>query len=197
MKQRLICFILAGILGACNGIPLRSMPRLMGLQQTLLTASAAEFMLAIQVDARMVPPSGSAPVMLVNIRPREPGAFDSSERKLTMRLSSTSPTSHGLATPPVNRRWLIYSFPPESQRELSRIQEYFKNLQARSGAKSGGSVSIGISQSGLAATDPALANTRWESWLQTSHREGFFELWSGSIAELLKLANNEAAPPAH
>jgi hypothetical protein len=35
---------------------------------------------------------------------------------------------------------------------------------------------------------PALAHTRCESWLQTSAREGFYELWSGTIADLLKAA---------
>jgi hypothetical protein len=49
-------------------------------------------------------------------------------------------------------------------------------------------VSVGISQEGVAPTDPALANTRWESWLQTSRREGFFELWSGTVAALLEQA---------
>jgi hypothetical protein len=53
---------------------------------------------------------------------------------------------------------------------------------------------VGIFQEGVAAKDPALVNTRWDSWLQTSRREGFFELWSGSIAELLKRAKTEAAP---
>ena len=190
MKRLAICFVLAVMLVACGGIPLRAIPRLMQLQTELLNANPAEFMVAVQVDARIAPPPGAAPVMQLDIRPREPGAFAAIERKLPMRLNATSANSLGLAAVGINRRWLIYSFPPESQAELSRIQAFIKKLQARSDGKDGGSIAVGIAQDGVAAKDPALAKTKWESWLQTSRREGFFELWSGSVEELLKQANS-------
>jgi Prokaryotic membrane lipoprotein lipid attachment site len=188
MKRIITYFVLVAILAACGGIPLRSMPRLMGLQQELLNANPAEFMVAVQVDERMAPPPSAAPVMQLAIRSREPGAFDSIERKLPMRFDMNSAQTLGLQTAAANRRWLIYSFPPESQAELSRIQTFFKDLQARSEGKGGGSLAVGISQTGVAARDPALAKTKWESWLQTSRKEGFFELWSGTVEELLKQA---------
>jgi hypothetical protein len=190
MNRLIVYLVLVAILSACGGIPLHSMPRLMQLQHELLNANSAEFMVAIQVDERMAPPPNAAPVMQLAIRPREPGAFDPIERRLPMRFNMASAKALGLHTAAANRRWLIYSFPPESQAELSRIQRFFKDLQARSEGKGGGSLAVGISQAGVAARDPALAKTKWESWLQTSRKEGFFELWSGSVEELLKQANS-------
>ncbi len=187
-----ICLVLAA-LAACGGIPLRSIPRLMSLQETLLEANPAEFMLAIQADARMTPPAGAVPVMHIAIRPREAGAFEALDKALPMRLTVSSGNANAktLAPAPARRRWLLYSFPPESQTELVRIQRYFKRIQAEQRGKGGGSISVGIAQDGVAVKDPALADTRWESWLQTSTREGFFELWSGSVAELLRQAQTQ------
>jgi hypothetical protein len=194
MKCSIACVVLVGLLVACTGIPLRSIPRLMNLQQELLDANPAEFMLAIQVDARMTPPLSAVPILHLAIRPDESSAFDAVERKLPMRFTVASADQLGLASPPPNRRWLIYSFSAESQAELSLIQKYFKQIRAQPRANSGGgSISVGIAQDGVAAKDPALANTRWESWLRTSRQEGFFQLWSGSIAALIKQAKTEAA----
>jgi hypothetical protein len=181
-------FTLAGLIAACTGIPLRSIPRLMKLQEQLLDANPSEFMLAIQVDARVTPPAGAVPTLQMAIKPATAGAFEPIDKKLPMRFAIASGNSLGLATPPANRRWLIYSLPPESQAELQRLQAFFKRLQAQGGSGRGGSLALGISQEGLAVRDPALANTKWETWLQTTRQDGFFELWSGTIADLLKQA---------
>ncbi|MBI3525593.1 MAG: hypothetical protein HY066_13910 [Betaproteobacteria bacterium] len=192
MKSRYSALVLIALLAACSGIPLRSLPRLMQFQNELLNANPAEFMFAVQMDARMTPPAGAVPTLQLIIRPKEPGAFEAIDKKLPMRFTATSAGALGLAAAPADRRWLIYSFPAESQAELLRIQGQFKRIQAREQGK-GGSLSVGISQEGLAVSDPAYANTRWESWLQTSRRDGFFELWSGSVAELLKQAKSGEA----
>jgi hypothetical protein len=162
----------------------------MKLPSELLNAEPAEFMLAVQVDARMVPPPNAVPTLDIHLQPRPPDAFEAIERKLPMRMSVSSIPALGLIAAPADRRWLIYSFPPESQAELARIQAYVKRVQTE---RKGGRLSVGIAQGGIAADDPAFARTRWESWLQTSRKDGFFELWSGSIDELKKQAKNDAA----
>lgn len=191
MNIRFATLALVGMLVACGGIPLRSLPRLIQLQSGLLEANPAEFMLAIQVDKRMLPPPGAVPLLQLAIRPARAGAFDAIERKLPMRFAIASANALGLATPTADRRWLVYSLAPESQAELLRIQSYFKRIRAQEHERGRGSISVGIAQEGLAARDPALIDTRWESWLQTSRQAGFFELWSGSIADLLKQAKSE------
>jgi hypothetical protein len=180
--------MLVSLLVGCTGIPLRSLPRLMKLQEQLLEANPSEFMLAIQVDARVTPPPGAVPILQLGIRPAVPGDFEPVDKRLPMRFAIASTNALGLATPPANRRWLIYSLPPESQEELQRLQSSFKRLRAQGGGNRGGSLALGISQEGLAVRDPALADTRWETWLQTTRLDGFFELWSGTIADLLKQA---------
>lgn len=187
MKSRFAVLLLTCALAGCSGIPLRSFPRLIALQSDLLNANPAEFMLAIQVDARMVPPPGAEPMLQLTIRPTEPGGFAAIDEKLPMRFTIESANTLGLKTPATGRKWLIYSLPPEAQTELSRVQTYFKGLRAR---ELGGTIGVGIAQDGVAVKDPALANTRWESWLQTSRQGGFFELWSGSVDELVKLAKS-------
>jgi hypothetical protein len=182
--------VAAAMLAACSGIPLSSIPRLMRLQGELLDARPSEFMLAIQVDARMVPPAGAVPTLQLAIQPAQAGTFEPIDKKLPMRFAIASDNPLGLASPPAGRRWLIYSLPPESQAELARIQGIFQRLKAQAEGKGGGSVRIGIAQEGMAARDSALRDTRWETWLQMSRKDGFFELWSGTVGDLLKLAES-------
>ena len=190
MYKRLLAITLALLLAACSGIPLRSMPKLMALQGQLLEANPAEFLFAVQVDARLVPPAGAVPELALAIRPAKPGAFEAVDRKLPMAMTVAAANGLGLATPPAHRRWLIYALTPESRAELARLQAQFKRLRAQRGETGGGSLSLGIAQEGIAVADPALADTHWESWLRVSRRDGFFELWSGTLAELRKLAKS-------
>ena len=183
MKTILAC-LLAVLLAGCAGIPLSAMPRLMSLQNQLLDLDPAQFMVAIQTDSRMPTPS-AVPVFELAIRPREPGMFEPVDKKLPMRAAPFPGGSRGLEPASAGRRWMVYSIPPASQAELAAVQSYFRKLQGEK-PKGGGSVAIGISQAGMAATDPALADTKWESWLQTSHREGFYEIWSGPVSTLLQ-----------
>ncbi len=176
----------AAFLAACSGIPLRSMPRLMKLQQDILHADPAQIVLAIQVDARMIPPAQSRPVFELAVRPRKAGAFEAVQRNLPMAFSVASAATLGLPAPPGGRRWLIYGFPVESQHALSQLQQSFQGREDFIAAQGGVSVSIGIAQEDLAIRDPALAGTAWATWLQTSSQEGFFEIWSGTVADLLE-----------
>jgi hypothetical protein len=176
-------FFLAG----CGGIPLRSVPRLLQLQSQLLQANPAEFMVALQVDARLVPPPGAVPLLVIKVTPGVPGAFTPIDKKLALQLAVASGATQGLDAPPAGRRWLLYSLPAATQAELRQIQATIQ--RARAAAQSG-NLSLGVEQDSMAAavTDPILASTRWDTWLQTRQRDGFFEAWSGTPAQLKKLA---------
>jgi hypothetical protein len=65
------------------------------------------------------------------------------------------------------------------------LQAYFKGLK---GQHQDGTLGVGIAQDGIAVRNPQLADTRWESWLRTSPLDGFVELWSGTVTDLLSLA---------
>jgi hypothetical protein len=188
MKRFCITLILCLSLAACGGIPLRSIPKLMQLSNELLDADPAQFMVALQVDARMVPPLGAVPLLHMKLEPREKGAFEVVDKKLPLQVAVASANQLGLEAPGKGRNWLLYSLPPSTQLELQRVQSTIKRFKAEANGKKVGSLSIGVEQDSLTPKDSALAHTRWETWLQTKQRDGFFEVWSGTLAQLHKLA---------
>jgi hypothetical protein len=190
MKRRIFCCALcAATLTGCGGIPLRSLPRLVQLSDTLLEANPAEFRVALQIDERIAPPASVVPKLIVQIKPRVAGAFEPVDKKLPLQLSTEN--TAGLDPAPAGRRWLVYSMPPATQVELVRIQEAFRRAKALPDDKKGGSLSLGIEQTDLAITNPALADTRWNTWLQVQQNQGYFEVWSGTPSQLLALAQKK------
>ena len=158
-----------------------------------LEANPAEFMVALQVDARLTPPAGAVPLLVIKVTPRETGAFAAIDKKLPLQLSVASGATLGLEPPPAGRRWLLYSMPPSTQAELRHIQDVIKRAKAAANGSGAGSLSVGVEQDSLAAavTDPGLANTRWDTWLQTRQSDGFFEAWSGTPAQMKKAASEK------
>jgi hypothetical protein len=182
--------LLGSALPGCGGVPLKALPRLMQMPNQLLGANPDEFRVALQVDARLAPPAGAAPLLVVQLRPKDPAAFAAIDQKLPMQLTVTSAAAQGLDAPPNGRRWLIYSLPPASQAELRRVQSLVLEAKARPGYQGGGTLGLGVEQDALAKaiTDPTLARTRWETWVQVSRADGFLEVWSGTPEEIQKLA---------
>ena len=178
----LLCAI--ALLTACSGVPLRALPRLAHLGSDLMYADPAELALAIAADVRMVPPAAGAPVLQLAIKPATAGAFEAVDRKFPMQFATAGAATEDLPAPGAGRRWLIYRLSPETREEIGALRERFRKLQASGGGKVG-TVSIGIAQDGVAARDPALADTAWECWLRTSRTEGFFRMWSGTVGEVL------------
>jgi hypothetical protein len=187
MKRILVVLATLFLLASCGGIPLRSVPRLLQFQSQLLEANPAELMVALQVDARLTPPPGAVPLLVIKVTPREPGAFAAIDKKLPLQLSVASGATQGLEPPPAGRRWLLYSLPASTQTELRQIQDTIKRAKA---ASQSGSLGVGVEQDSMAAavTDPSLANTRWDTWLQTRKSDGFFEAWSGTPAQFQNMA---------
>lgn len=210
-RRVLFASFACALLTSCSGIPISSIPRLLQLSSQLLDINPAEFMVAIQLDARMTPPPGGVPVMEIKFEPVVAGAYEVIDKKLPMRLVNSAETDDGaqgralssklgLQAASRGRRWLVYSFTPESQAELVRLQVTIKRLRQdkQSGTgpgKGGGKAYLGIAQEGIPARDPAFADTRWESWLQTRQADGFFELWSGTVDSLLKQAGKPKGEP--
>lgn len=192
LRRSLLLATLA-TLTACGGIPLRSLPRLAQLSGQLLDADPAQFVVALQVDTRLVPPPGAVPLLQIQLKPKVAGAFEPVDRKLPLALSTAAGAMAGLDAPGTGRRWLVYTLPPATQAELQRIQHAVRQAQAQPGHQRGGTLAIGIEQKDLAVADPALAHTRWETWLQVRQSEGFFEVWSGSLADIRKAAEQAAA----
>jgi hypothetical protein len=77
---RLTVIVFAAALIACGGIPIRSMPRLLSLQEEIITLNPSDFILAIQVDQRLAPQKNASPTLELTIRPTEPSAFTRIQR---------------------------------------------------------------------------------------------------------------------
>lgn len=177
------------VLVACGGVPLRSLPRLVHLQEELLTGDPAEFAVAIAVDARMTPPPGSAPFLVFRVAPGRAGAFEAIDRRLPMEFATAAGATQGLPHPGRDRRWLVYRLGSTARTEILELRRRWTALQASGATATGGTISLGLEQDGVAARDPAFADTLWESWLRTSRREGYYALWSGTVGELIAQAD--------
>jgi hypothetical protein len=178
-------------LAACGGIPLTSLPRLMQLSAQLLEADPAQFMVALQVDARVVPPPGAVPLLHIQLKPKVEGAFAPVDRKLPLAITTSSQALMGLKAPGAGRRWLVYSLPLATQAELQKVQAMVKQAQAQPGYQRGGTLALSVEQKDLAVTDPALARTKWSTWMQVKQSEGFFEVWNGTPEEIRELAEKK------
>jgi hypothetical protein len=196
MKSRLHVTALIALslaLTACIGIPLKSIPKLYSLQSQLLDSNPGEFMLAVQIDAKMVPPVGSAPTLHIKIAPEKPGAYEPIDKEMLLRVVSKEPSQYRLPVPNASRRWLIYALPPEAQTDLVQVQAMFRKLRAQkqAGDNSKSTLSMGIAYDALAVNAPQFANTRFETWLQAIAKEGFFELWSGTVSQVFEDAKKK------
>lgn len=145
-------------LAACGGIPLRSLPRLAQLSGQMLDANPSHFKVALQVDARLTPPPGAVPQLLIKVTPKVADAFEPVEKEMPLVMASTGGATLGLDAPGPGRRWLIYSLPPATQAELLRVQTMVRQAQAQAqpGYQRGGTLALGVEQNDLAVADPAL-----------------------------------------
>ena len=90
LRRGLLLAAGAAGLAACGGIPLTALPRLARLSGELLAADPAQFMVALQVDARLVPPPGAAPQLVILVKPKVAGAFEPVDKKLPLALASSA-----------------------------------------------------------------------------------------------------------
>lgn len=188
LLRRSLLLAAVSTLAACGGIPLTSLPRLAQLSGQLLEADPAQFMVALQVDARVVPPPGAVPLLHIQLKPKVEGAFAPVDRQLPLAMTTATSATLGLDAPGPGRRWLVYSLPPATQAELKKVQATVKQAQAQPGYQRGGTLALGVEQKDLAVTDPALARTKWSTWMQVKQSEGFFEVWNGTPEEIRTLA---------
>ena len=188
LRRRGLLLAAGASLAGCGGIPLSSLPKLARLSGQLLDADPAQFMVALQVDARVAPPTGAVPLLHIQLKPKIEGAFAPVDRKLPLALTTATSAMTGLDAPGPGRRWLVYSLPPATQAELQKVQAMVKQAQTQPGYQRGGTLALGVEQKDLAVTDPDLARTRWSTWMQVRQGEGFFEVWNGTPEEIRKLA---------
>jgi hypothetical protein len=155
------------------------------LKSSIVQDNPADFALAIQIDKRMIVTPQAAPALLLKVTPSGGSSIPAADLRLPLILSVTPDPS--LPPAGAGRLWLMYTLPKEAQQQVLRVREAYR--KAISPDKKGGiTVGVGIEQEGLAVKNPALAQTEWSSWLRTARERGFFELWSGSVGDLISQA---------
>jgi hypothetical protein len=189
---------LMGLLAACSGVPLASWPKLMQLPGQLADANPADLRVALLLDQRLVPTADTAPQLVLKLTPQDPKAFPAIDRKLPLQLATSTGAVQGLDAAPPGRRWWVYSLPTASQAELLRIQTQVKQARAQATGATGGTLSLGLAQDDLAAHlaahDPTLAASRWATWMQVRRADGFFEVWTGTLAQVRNATSQAPGP---
>ena len=75
---------------------------------------------------------------------------------------------------------LSLGFITPTARQMAELQQKLRDMRA---AKQKGSLAIGVRIEGIAEAVPQYATTRIETWMRVAAADGFFELWSGRIAD--------------
>ncbi|MFO1435252.1 MAG: hypothetical protein U1F34_02365 [Gammaproteobacteria bacterium] len=187
-KLRVVLLVTPLLLSGCAGIPLSTMVRMARFDpKTLLSLDPAEFLVAINTDARVQSIASAPTTFELKITPRDPALWSPLERSVAMQAIAVS-SDLGLAPAPVGRRWLVFGFDAGAGAELRAIQQHFRSLQQRESG--GGSIGLGIGQQWLAQNYSTLRDQEVETWLRLDAHEGFFKLWHGHIRDLERVKSN-------
>lgn len=173
------------LIGAADGIPPRSLPRLIRLQDELATLDAAELRLAVQYDGRL-PALQGHPLLALSVRPAIPGAFAPIEERLPLQPLRSGQAEPGLPAATSQRPWLLFSLGRLAREHLHAAQARLRELQASRSGHDRTRVSLQIEQQDLLPRDPTFATTHWEAWLRSSREEGFYPIWTGTVQELAR-----------
>lgn len=169
-------------LGACAGVPLRTMARLRAIRpEELLTTDVREFGVALDVDARVKPATGRSPTVDVALQPVDDGAFRPVVHALACEPEPTSAHDLGLPARRSGRHWLVYRLSEASARDLGQVQAAIRDARDR---KRRGTLSIGVRNDWIAEVHPLAVGSEASTWMRIRRSDGFFELWTGRVPSL-------------
>lgn len=166
-------------LAGCAGVPLATMARLATLRpDDLLAADPRQVSVALDVDARVKPAAGRAPVVDLALEPVDPAAFAPLELALPSEPDPTPVRDLGLAAPAPGRHWLVYRLTEPAARDLALAQATMRRARE---AKHKGRLSLEVRNDWIAEFYPVARGSAASTWLRLARADGYFELWSGRI----------------
>ncbi len=169
---------------ALAGIPPRSLPRLIRLQDELAAVDPAQLQIAIQLDQDLIAATRSAPVLALSIHPVNPGGFIPIDELLPMQALHPPALPAGLAMPPAQRAWLLFGLGGPTQARLRALQERLRGILSRPSPHSDARVVLTVQQQALLPGDRGHQRSHWETWLQSAQPQGWYLIWSGTVQEL-------------
>lgn len=177
--QRGLLFAAATLaLASCSGVPMRTMAKLaMAGPDEILGAEARDLRVAIDVDARVKVGAGRAPALDVALV-----ADSGMKRNWTIPLEPdpVAAAAQGLRTLRGDRHWLVWRLTEAGARDFREMQALLRPMLKKDEI---GSLLVKVRQDWIGEGWPALKDDRIETWVRTRESDGFYELWSGRVAD--------------
>lgn len=183
MRRRLLLLALlpaaAALVAGCAGVPLTTTARLLAKGSDYLAgADPVQLRVALDVDARIKAAVATPPLLRLVLK--ADGAAPDFVREIPLVADATEPAQLGLPAAAPGRGWMVWRLDADGARQMAELQQKLRDMRA---AKQKGSLAIGVRIEGIAEAVPQYATTRIETWMRVAAADGFFELWSGRIAD--------------
>lgn len=167
-------------LGACTGVPIRTMAKLaVAGPDEILGADAQTLRVALDVDMRVKPVDGRAPVLDVAL------VADSGMKRtwsIPLEADPVPGVAQGLRAPRAGRHWLVWRLPDAGVQDFREMQALLKPMLAKDEI---GSLLLKVRQDWIGDGWPALRQDRIATWVRTRASDGYYELWTGRVGEAM------------
>ncbi|MFO1314081.1 MAG: hypothetical protein U1F58_00625 [Burkholderiales bacterium] len=176
--------IAAAFLAGCAGVPLTTSARMLAKgNDYVIRADPAQLRIALNVDERIKAAAVAPPALHLVVRTDSAHPAPDFVRDIPLVPETADTAQLGLPAAGAGRAWMIYALDPAGARQMAELQQ---RLSAMRAGKQKGTLAIGVRIDGVAEAVPQYATTRIETWMRVAAADGFFELWSGRIADATK-----------
>lgn len=174
----------AALLSGCAGVPLTTSARMLAKgNDYVIRADPGELRIALNVDERIRAAATALPMLHLVVRTDAANPAPDFVRDIPLVAETADPGSLGLPATGAGRAWLAYRLDAAGARQMAELQQ---KLAAMRAGRQKGTLAIGVRIDGVAEAVPQYATTRIETWMRVTAADGFFELWSGRIADAAK-----------
>jgi hypothetical protein len=174
----------SAFLAGCAGVPLSTSARMLAKgNDYVIGAYPAQLRIALNVDERIRAAATAPPMLHLVVRTDAAHPAPDFVRDIPLVASSGDAKELGLPTAGAGRAWMAYQLDAAGARQMAELQQ---KLAAMRAGRQKGTLAIGVRIDGVAEAVPQYATTRIETWMRVATADGFFELWSGRIADATK-----------
>ena len=171
-------------LAGCAGVPLTTSVRMLAKgNDYVIGADPAQLRIALNVDERIKAAVTAPPMLHLVVRTEAAHPAPDFVRDIPLVAASGDAAQLGLPVAGAGRAWMAYQLDAAGARQMAELQQ---KLAAMRAGKQKGTLAIGVRIDGVAEAVPQYATTRIETWMRVATADGFFELWSGRIADAAK-----------
>ena len=171
----------AALLAGCAGVPLTTSARMLVKgNDYVIRADPAQLRIALNVDERIKAAAVAPPALHLVVRTEATHPAADFVRDIPLVAEAADAAQLGLPATGAGRAWMIYGLDAAGARQMAELQQ---KLAAMRAGRQKGTLAIGVRIDGVAEAVPQYATTRIETWMRVATADGFFELWSGRVAD--------------